>query len=555
MNASELLRRRVDLRRRAAAVAEAYPVTTYVPHQGGQAQFHAAPHTVRALYPGNGFGKTRAAGSEVAYYIYRLHPHLTPPDWPLIVVWCAETFKQFKILRSQLESECFGPRRGPVYPHGWLFNQSDNVYTWPGGDQMFLVSGDSDWRHVQGVNPDLVVFDEEPPAQMWREFQMRRRGKRKTRYIFAATATGGMTWMYDEIYLPWLDHHKLLQLTETQAIHEQKHPTIWCWPTGGIADNPGADQSDRDWYTSRRFGSKAEKAVRLGGGFRDFAGQMVFDEEGLELQRRGLAEGRDGQLRLAMSRWLFDSMATPAGRTTVWEEPEPGQRYVIGFDSAYGIQSDKSDFDYAVVLRVGDGVQVAEAQGKWGSSWDQILAGLHFYFNNAFLCGERQVGLFAMQRLWDRGIQRMYFERDQNKVKRGRDESARDKLGHPKHVGDLVIPDLRAALGARDLAGRLIQPTVQVRSRELLRQLTRYQFLSRTAKLSIEEVRDYQTVMGAPPGDHDDGVLGLAYAVMGLRELPAFEEVKRRPTSEDTRDWHPGDPETPAIPEPFKRKK
>jgi hypothetical protein len=33
------------------------PSEFYDPHERGQGQFHAAPHIVRAMFPGNGFGK------------------------------------------------------------------------------------------------------------------------------------------------------------------------------------------------------------------------------------------------------------------------------------------------------------------------------------------------------------------------------------------------------------------------------------------------------------------------------------------------------------------
>jgi hypothetical protein len=57
--------------------------------------------------------------------------------------------------RPQLEEECFD--------RPWRFNKSDHVYTFGDGGMMFLISGDSSWTHVQGINPDLVIFDEEPP--------------------------------------------------------------------------------------------------------------------------------------------------------------------------------------------------------------------------------------------------------------------------------------------------------------------------------------------------------------------------------------------------------
>jgi hypothetical protein len=530
-------------------LAEEKPILAYLPHEFGQRQFHQSKHIIRACFPGNGWGKTRAAGSEVAWWLTRSHPYQKTPATRLIIIWCCETYKQFEILRQQLEQECFGPQQTNIHPWGWQFNQTRNKYSWQNGDQLFLVSGDSSWTHVQGINPDLVVMDEQPPEKMWAEFQARRRGRRKTRYIFAATATQGMTWMYERIYKPWLKYHMRHGIGENEAIQQQRHPYIWCWPRGGINDNPGADISDREWYAQMTFSSDAEREVRLFGGFRDFAGQPVFDQAGLEAQRPQIVPGRIGSIRNTAHRWLFDGLETPGGRIEVWEAPDPGERYVIGFDSAYGIDSPKSDFDYAVVLRRGDGTQVAEAQGKWGANWDQILEALHFYYRQAFLCGERQVGLMAMQRLWQRGIKYQYFQRDQADPHGER----MNRLGHPRSAGDTTIPDLRKALGCRSLSGDLEIPQVKVRSQELLRQLCRFQFRSRSASVSIQDARDYQVQMSAPSGDHDDGVLALAYAWLGMREVPVFEPPVERPPSPDTMDWHPGDPLPDTSSDPFAR--
>jgi hypothetical protein len=276
------------------------PSEFYDPHDRGQAQFHAAPHIVRALFPGNGFGKTRAAGTEANWWLTHRHPFQTTPDWPCIVIWCCETFKQFKILRPQLEEECFD--------RPWKFNKSDHIYTFGDGGMMFLISGDSSWTHVQGINPDLVIFDEEPPEALWSEMRMRRRGRRKTRYCFAATATQGMTWMYRDLYLPWLNHHQERGLDEPAAMQEQAHPMLWVWPHGGIGDNPGADEGDRAWYLSQSFNSEAERIVRLDGGFADFSGTPVFDLEALGNQAAGRSATWDWRRRGSSPpapRWRF----------------------------------------------------------------------------------------------------------------------------------------------------------------------------------------------------------------------------------------------------------
>jgi len=516
----------------------ARPSDFYRPHTGGQRQFHQAPHIIRCLFPGNGFGKTTAAGNEVNWWVSHTHPWQKIPRRPLIVIWCCETFKQFKILRTQLEEQCFD--------RPFTYNKSDHVYTFNGGphpgSQMFLVSGDSSWTHVQGINPDLVIFDEEPPEALWNEMKMRRRGVRKTRYVFAATATQGMTWMHRDLYLPWLKHHAGLSLDEHRAMEEQSHPRLWTWAKGGITDNPGADAGDRDWYASQTFNSEAERSVRLGGGFADFSGTPVFDLAALEQQALNLRNGEDGSFvhvparnaddqravtvtdgktgRTARMLLVFAPGATERGRVTLFTKPVLGHKYVIGHDSAYGLR--KGDFDAAVVLDRTTGEQVGEALGHWGDQmWAEILFGLAWHYNRAFLCGERQVGLMVMRRLHDElRYTYQYFRRDED----SRDRRQSDDLGHHRSAGDLTIPRLRRALAPRDLHGRLLDSEIILRGRELHRQLVKFQFRPKRTTQEIHECHDHELEYGAPRGDHDDLVLAAGYAQMALHEVARVKE-------------------------------
>lgn len=236
-----------------------------------------------------------------------------------------------------------------------------------------------------------------------------------------------------------------------------------------------------------------------------------------------------------MKPYLFTAGATVArGRITVFEPPkrvllpQPDRTtrlgdyldaYVIGHDSAYGLA--EGDFDYAVVLSRNTGRQVAEAQGRWGDQqWAKTLAALYWYYGEAFMLGERQVGLPTMRRLYDElGVTYQYFDRDDSTP--GRRHS--DKLGHHRRTGDLVIPRLQAAIAPRDLAGNRLPPTVQFVSPELLRQLRAYQWRPRREGVQLKDAHDEDLECGAPAGDHDDGVMA-AYAVMALGEVARFPE-------------------------------
>lgn len=518
----EQLRHRVELHQRVDLMRELRPWLFYKSGDTGQLQFHQAPHVYRCLWPGNGFGKTTAIGTEIAWWVHHCHPYQTTPRWPVNMVWCAETFKQFGMLRPQIEKDCFGPERSWRNPTGWKYNKSEHRYSWADGSVLWLISGDSEWTHVQGINPDAIWFDEEPPHALWNELKIRRRGAKKTRYHFAATATRGLTWMYRELYLPWLNLHQAMGLTEDQAMDTQQHPTTWAWTKGGIADNPGADRTDVAYYLNLEFASDAEKSVRMRGGFADFSGLPVFNAAAVERMKPFLRDGEKGTIKLTLAlvgermkptghvEWIADG-DDGRGVVELFTRPDPLHRYVLGFDTSYGLE--KGDYDYAVVLDRHTGLQVAEARGHWGDEgWAQTIAGLHFLYNQAFIVGERQVGLITLRRLYDEmGIGFMYLDREQ--AERAKRRS--DTLGHHKRAGDPIIRYLRVAIasGERTVVGR-----------ELHRQLVKFQFASQKATVDVNDARDEDLGMGAPEGDHDDGVLALMYAHLGMKEVEKFPD-------------------------------
>jgi hypothetical protein len=184
------------------------------------------------------------------------------------------------------------------------FHVQHHRYTWPDGSRCFVVSGDSNWEMIQGVEPDLVIIDEECDVKLWRELQMRRRAGTDTRYCILATSTSGLRWMYSDIYRPWLEFHKAMGIDEATAMRVQAHhlpgnphvPWIWCWPRGGIGDNRVASAQDISEYRAKNFNSAAERMVRLGGGFLDFSGTPVFEPESMDMLRAHIRPGRSGRV-------------------------------------------------------------------------------------------------------------------------------------------------------------------------------------------------------------------------------------------------------------------
>lgn len=274
-----------------ADAVRAAPACAYVPHQRGQEQFHRAPHRIRALFPGNRFGKSRAMATEAAWWIMHRHPYRRIPRGPIQVVWFAPQYRQYEMMRPMVEGECL--------PAGWAWNGQDSTYRWPDGSMMYIIPQDRDWRYVQGVNPHLVCYDEEPVLAVWREMLVRQFGPADTHYVIAATATMGASWMEREIYLPWVEHHAAQGLDVERAMLVQSHPLIWCWCQGGIADNPTMTGEQVERFEALTFSNPKEREVRLRGGFADWSGDCIFDDAGLAHQRTLTRQGVLGWMRVA----------------------------------------------------------------------------------------------------------------------------------------------------------------------------------------------------------------------------------------------------------------
>lgn len=252
----------------------------------GQLQFHQSLHTIRVAAPGNGWGGTMSLACEVDAWARHTNRWQETPAEPLAAIWFTPKYQQYEILRRKM----FGPKVFGALPKYKVSHALGAHYEWPDGGFLCLGSYDSDWTRYQGVEPHLMVFDEIPPVELWRESMQRSRGETPTRFICKATQTQGRGWMAEDVYGPWLEHHELHGHDEQQAADLQLHPDIWCWPFGGIHDNPYATDRDVGWYLRQKWQSEKERKVRIWGGFEDWAGDSVFDAGGLErLKERAAA--------------------------------------------------------------------------------------------------------------------------------------------------------------------------------------------------------------------------------------------------------------------------
>jgi len=277
-----------------------HPADFYEPHSicpqrspragrpSGQLQFHLAPHIKRYICSGNGLGGTRAMAAEVDAWCRHTNRWQETPAWPVIVIWFCEVYSQFGKLRRDLEAFAFGDV--PRYIEG---GTEGARYVWPDGSTMYLGSYDSSWRRFEGIEADLIVFDEQPPEDLHERMMVRRRGKRSTKYISKASQVHGLSWMAEGLYRPWIKYHKDHGIHDEEAMMQaQIHPDLWLWPKGGAHDNPAVTDEQIQFLERQIFKSEKARKVSLFGGFESFSGEPVFSDVAIELQRKRLARHR-----------------------------------------------------------------------------------------------------------------------------------------------------------------------------------------------------------------------------------------------------------------------
>lgn len=223
--------------------------------------------------------------------------------------------------------------------------------------------------------------------------------------------------------------------------------------------------------------------------------------------------------RLANKRFRWDKLPESRGRVTIYEHPKPDHIYVLGFDAGYGIEGrDRTPlvvFDTFPRPRK----QVAMAVGQWGSpQLARLCYGLGMFFNTAFVIGEAQVGLAALQILFhELHYPFLYYARDENKKHR----PVSEKLGYwsGEKTNDQAFQALRRAV---------IEKEADLCDAELVEEMASLQWWNSREKDGVELVGDAHLKVRLPVGADakrrsPDLVMACAMAWWGCMEVPHYE--------------------------------
>lgn len=236
-----------------------------------------------------------------------------------------------------------------------------------------------------------------------------------------------------------------------------------------------------------------------------------------------------------------ESGPLPNGQLTVWEEPIDGMSYSAGYDAALGIPGKDSDSvkltrkitrcaacqqelrDVAVCPEHPSAPkkvkikEVADLHGHWGNYIIPHMTNLvdAYGAHRVFIVGEAaKEAIPVLRHFYDVGGYWLYYARAESSKNR----NVQDKLGHVPIEWDPPVQLLRRMIKADE---------IEIHDEETHRQLCRFGFRPKSSSTSEEEAyTDKKLTWGAPQGDHDDKVRGLALSLWGHEWLPQFEPPK-----------------------------
>lgn len=172
----------------------------YVPNEG-QSPVHSSPAIVRAVFAGNGGGKTALGVNEAIWAALGHNPisgtYYRVPSRVIVVldkpekvdsVWLPEIKKWYPLKAEQLH------KRGKPYI---------SAITFDNGSELLFMFHDQDPMSFESVELDFAVFDEPPPRSVY--IALRRGGRKKgtvARFLIIGTPISA-PWLRTDLYEPW----------------------------------------------------------------------------------------------------------------------------------------------------------------------------------------------------------------------------------------------------------------------------------------------------------------------------------------------------------------
>lgn len=185
------------------AQKQAQGVAQYIPNVV-QEKFHKSPAFIRALFSGNGVGKTTGCLLEAIWTATGTHPFRETsriPNTTIIVL--DDPFKADTVYMAELRKRrWYDISKLKVDKHGRPYTTE---LVFPNGSNIIFMGHEVSEDKWESIQCSAVIFDEPPPRFILPALIRGMREKEMKFWIaFAGTPRGrNAPWMYREIYRPW----------------------------------------------------------------------------------------------------------------------------------------------------------------------------------------------------------------------------------------------------------------------------------------------------------------------------------------------------------------
>ena len=173
----------------------------YRPHDK-QRMFHSSEAKNKLYIGGNRSGKTTGGIAEDIYWLTGKHPFRQTPPPPVAGRIVSVDFINGieKIIRPEL-ARWLPPSELKGGTWSTAYSKSTRTLTLENGSFVEFMSYDQDLDKFAGTSRDFVHCDEEPPQDIWLENKTRLIDRGGSLWI-TMTPVEGMTWVFDDIYMP-----------------------------------------------------------------------------------------------------------------------------------------------------------------------------------------------------------------------------------------------------------------------------------------------------------------------------------------------------------------
>lgn len=231
---------------------------SYQPHEK-QLVFHRSLKRRKLYIGGNRSGKSVGGVNEDIYRLQGNHPFREVPPPPIRGRVIGVDFKHGV---GQILLPLFAQWLPPSALKGgsWekSYNNTANVLTLDNGSTCEFMSYEQDLEKFAGTSRHFLHCDEEPPKSIWEESTARLIDTAGDAYI-TMTPVEGMTWVYDDIYMPGIKgEDEFIEVVEIE-----------------MSENPFLQQAEIDLFLKDL--SKDDKIARGKGKFVSMGG-LVFKQ-------------------------------------------------------------------------------------------------------------------------------------------------------------------------------------------------------------------------------------------------------------------------------------